>query len=266
MTASNEYDPDRPLDTSVSHYLRTRIQSRRDEVGWYLSLERRREDWDVAMANADKISNLIFNYAENLGGSNESLATRLAQHSDLNPNDSPLILEAVHERLAETVLASLEVGEGRIVKLFQMIRYSEHSDLALHFLKRIGRCFLFGLDLECLVMCRAALESTLIDIIPDDELRGRFPDYVENLKWKGQKSDDQIRWPLDKLIKAAGSNHNGYERWFSDDAKNFADKIRWDANDALHSGSNSGVQLKRCIDDYVTGLLKILNELAMNHE
>ena len=36
------------------------------------------------------------------------------------------------------------------------------------FLRRVGRCFVWGFDPECVILCRGAIETALRDVIDDD--------------------------------------------------------------------------------------------------
>ena len=80
----------------------------------------------------------------------------------------------VHSQTLEshigTDLASMaHAAEDRIHELAQVALQQRPSDKAAAFLKRVARCYLFGFDPECLIMCRSVIDAELLSEISGDE-------------------------------------------------------------------------------------------------
>jgi len=96
-----------------------------------------------------------------------------AQLNADNLRDVIKMLE-VHRQTLEphigTDLASMaHAAEDRIYDLAEMALQERPSDKAAAFLKRVARCYLFGFDPECLLMCRSAMDAELLSEVSGDE-------------------------------------------------------------------------------------------------
>lgn len=95
--------------------------------------------------------------------------------ADARPDDDTL-LKLVWERLL-IVLASdfggsrLLRGANRMLQLLEIVIEAQPSEATLRFLKRISRCFVFGLDSECVILCRGAIDTAFMHAVHDSSMR-----------------------------------------------------------------------------------------------
>jgi len=79
------------------------------------------------------------------------------------------------------VIHSQETAEGRIWDLLDIVARSQPGRRTGAFLRRVSNCYLYGLDAECMVMCRSVLDAELEAEISNDEcidvLGQRTPPY-----------------------------------------------------------------------------------------
>jgi len=75
--------------------------------------------------------------------------------------DSPLKL--VTERfiidLSRDAIDKIEEGASRIFQLYQLVLSSTPSDATQKFLGRLSRCYIWGYDPECVMLCRSVIDT-----------------------------------------------------------------------------------------------------------
>lgn len=80
---------------------------------------------------------------------------------DPQSEDSPLKL--VWERFAIHMsweaIGKIEEGASRIFKLYNLVLRSTPSKSTQQFLGRLSRCYIWGFDPECIILCRAVIDT-----------------------------------------------------------------------------------------------------------
>lgn len=225
---ANEYNPDQPLDYSVSDYLLSRLKSRQSEVAWYLHF--RELDWSEIIQSAERIADAIMKCAEDIGGQEAfvSLIDILeAEEPDKNGNAheifSLVAMEAIEESLAQHVIGALAFARKRIINLLSTSKEMVASARARDFLRRVSRTYLLGFDAECIVMCRSALEAQFDAEISND-------DCITVLRRQLNVSDrDQPLFNLCEKINVAAKLGK-----ITQQIKSLAHEVRDTANTVVH--------------------------------
>lgn len=159
-----DYDPDNPLATKVSDYLSGRLESMKDDISMFLHLEGL--DWDEVTSRARRNAEVLLSGVEELGWfDDQDELDRLLQDRP-EGNSEPAKIErlceigAIDQLLAERAIAALKKAEERFWKLLRLVSLTRSTSRhGQAFLKRISLCYMFGLDAECIVMCRAVLDA-----------------------------------------------------------------------------------------------------------
>jgi hypothetical protein len=169
-----EYNPDDPLSTTLSDYFQCRLESRRDEINWYL--DRRGIDWAQTTKEAISFAKVLidgvanFGWFENLDRLNkvvQECSEELCQQSE----EARLCeIEAVSQFLAERAIKALSIAEKRFWNLLRHVSITRTATTrSREFLKRVSLCYLFGFDTECIVMCRGVLDAAFEAEISTDD-------------------------------------------------------------------------------------------------
>jgi hypothetical protein len=90
------------------------------------------------------------------------------------PEDGSL-MKLVWERLcislaSDLVEGRLVRGANRMLQLIEVVVEAEPSDVTLRFLRRVSRCYVLGLDAECAILCRGALDTAFRSAVSDRDL------------------------------------------------------------------------------------------------
>ncbi len=94
-----------------------------------------------------------------------ALARRPAGESPL----LKLVWERLCVKLAEDFAADrLVVGANRILQLSNLVVRGKPSLATLRFLRHISRCFIWGFDAECVILCRGAMDTAFANAVSDE--------------------------------------------------------------------------------------------------
>jgi len=169
-----DYDPDDPLETRLSDYLMGRLESRKDEINWFLLHEKL--DWDEVTARARRLAQVLLSGVASLGWfDDQDELDRLLQDRPEGDSEPAKIerlceIEAIDQLLAERAIAATKKAERRFWELLRHVSMTRNtSPRGQAFLKRISLCYMFGFDAECIVMCRAVLDAEFQANIPTDD-------------------------------------------------------------------------------------------------
>jgi len=170
----SQYDPDHPLETRLSNYLSGRLESRKDEINWFLLYEKL--DWGEVTSHARRFAEVLLSGVAALGwfDDQDELGRLIREQSegDSKPTSITRIceVEAVDQLLAEKAIAALKSAETRFWKLLRHASLTRRtSPRGQAFLKRISLCYMFEFDAECIVMCRAVLDAEFQAHISTDD-------------------------------------------------------------------------------------------------
>ncbi len=171
------------------------------------------------------------------------LTIRTAQQS--NPGPSELLDEHVCITFGWEVMGMLFAARERFWELLDSVKDRRPSPHAKAFLERVGRCYLFGFDAECIVMCRAVL---------DREFKAEIEDGDVVAWWKTTKNGRKGKSPPLNLYGRIQAAH--YSRRIGKDIKGTADKVRKDGNDAVHKSPSNADALP-----YIQKTVQVLDAL-----
>ena len=95
---------------------------------------------------------------------------------DPRSEDSPLKL--VWEKfiivLSHEAIEKIEEGASRIFQLYNLVLCSQPSKPTQQFLARLSRCFIWGFDPECVILCRAVIDTAFKDRITPEICEKHF--------------------------------------------------------------------------------------------
>ena len=75
--------------------------------------------------------------------------------------------QAMDEEVGRSLVTMQATAEERMWKLILMGKQAIIDSRTSEYLKHVSRCYLLGLDEQCVIMCRSALEAAFLDAIPD---------------------------------------------------------------------------------------------------
>lgn len=130
--------------------------------------ERRRQEWHTEWD--DLISNLP-------PEARDHMHSYMRRRTDFHPRDEEypkepgqftMIWEAAAYSLAHESAGKVHEATNRLFELATVLPSEQPSEAALRFLKRISRCYIWGFDTECVILCGGALENALRDSVTDE--------------------------------------------------------------------------------------------------
>jgi len=149
----------------------------KQRISWFAILEKNFNDKDKEKLLSDK------KVLEGLDTAFKKWAKELASEPEPPSNDEPL-LKYVWERLEANLAHDfarevLELGATRTLQLWGLIlSEAELPKNTIEFLSRVSRCFIWGFDAECVILCRSAIDTHLRETISDslcDKYEGPSP-------------------------------------------------------------------------------------------
>ncbi len=94
----------------------------------------------------------------------------LCQEQPTAPQDEASPLKLVWERLlidlSWQAVGRIEEAAKRMLRLYELVLRTKPSQATQKFLGRLGRCYVWGFDSECIILCRAVLDTAFRDIVP----------------------------------------------------------------------------------------------------
>lgn len=179
MQSGNEptglfYDPERPLSDAIDFFIDLHRNEREEHRQWRLA--QLREDYKNALDNINtNAAALMRGAGELVSMEGQLFVDVLAGLEDEagSTEERKLLKEALFEELQYLVGCDVvrlcEAAEANIVMLLVLGRRGRPSGRGQSFLKRVGRCYLYGFDAKCVVMCRSVLDAELeAEIAADD--------------------------------------------------------------------------------------------------
>lgn len=136
---------------------------------------------------------------------------------DLNPQDEDSPLRPVWDSLviaqAEDAICKIDDGASRMLNLYRLVLRNKPSETTQAFLSRLGRCYVWGFDSECVMLCRSIIDTAFKDTIEEEIC----------------KKHGQQRYDLSNRIWAAFK-----ERIICKDIKDKALKVKTRGDKAVH--------------------------------
>lgn len=146
--------------------------------------------------------------------------------------------------VAHDAMERLEGSSTRVAELLNVILLHQFDDRTAAYLARVARLYVYGFEIEALVMCRSALEAALQDVLPDEVMSEQGfvkagPEYT-------------------LASRIAAAERMGY---FDGEKKRAAHVLRKASNEAVHTapgflqdGVGSGVEAIQMLADLLDAL------------
>ena len=113
-------------------------------------------------------ADLLITGAQELTGP-DIISTLKAAHSS-HPKAFELLDEHVCITFGWEAMGMLSVARSRFLELLLLLKERELTNPAKAFLQRVARCYVFGFDAECVVMCRAVLDRVFETEVSGDDV------------------------------------------------------------------------------------------------
>ena len=102
----------------------------------------------------------------------------LPQESPPDPQDDESPLKLVWERfiinMSWEAIGKIEEGASRIFQLYNLVLSSSPSKSTQQFLGRLSRCYVWGFDPECIILCRAVIDTAFQKSVDYDICKRHF--------------------------------------------------------------------------------------------
>ena len=164
-----------------------------------------------------------------------------------------LVQEHVCIEFGWQVMKMLATARERFLDLLFLLQDREPSPSAKAFLQRVARCYLFGFDAECVVMCRAVLDREFGEtVVDDDQVSEWWESYKNTPKGKNYRGKRPPYGNLRAKIQAAV-----FAEMIEEADGKAADVVRKRGNDGVHKNPDKDDAL-----DAVEKTLQVLDALA----
>ncbi len=162
------------------------------------------------------------------------------------PGEETLLLKLVWERLCvqlawEAVGERVVTGAYRILQLTELVVKGNPSPATLRFLRRVSRCFVWGFDAECVILCRGVIDAAFTDAISDAVCD------------KHKLAKARFGHTLTNRIKAAR-----LEGVIDEDTKNRAFRVNTPATQAVHVNPEEAVDVLKILQDTTTVIQRLV--------
>jgi len=137
-------------------------------------------------------------------------------------------------------IRKIEEGASRIFRLYKLVLISAPSESTQRFLSRLSRCFVWGFDPECIILCRAVIDTAFRDTVSDEVCEKHF-------------GKNGYEFNLSKKIQAAYK-----EGIINDQIKNKAFRIKNRGDKAVHYQPD----ITRNVWETICDTLAVLEEIT----
>jgi hypothetical protein len=131
--------------------------------------------------------------------------------------------EEIDIRFAREALGMVKDSHSRFLALLNLAVSLEASWRARAFLQRVSRCYLYGFNAECVVMCRSVLESEFEAEVPNDDCITALGDPVRRDRKNRPIFDFNDRTRAAVILKRITA-----------EVAQLSDDVREDGRDAVH--------------------------------
>jgi len=162
-------------------------------------------DASEIMDDSEHLARVIFHGAKDLV-SDESIARAQEELESLfAAPDSPekeMLVPHVHrvidEQIGRVIVSMQASAESRFMKLVLLGKKALIDSRTGDYLRRVSQCYLVGLDEQCVIMCRSALEAAFLQTVPD-----RTCDQVAEVRKTPRPGRETPEYTLDDRMRAA---------------------------------------------------------------
>jgi len=79
-----------------------------------------------------------------------------------------LVWEKLAIKMSWEAISRIETATNRMLQLYRLVLQMCPSKPIRQFLERLSRCYIFGFDPECIIMCRSVLDTAFRERVPDE--------------------------------------------------------------------------------------------------
>jgi hypothetical protein len=99
----------------------------------------------------------------------------LSKRPELSSPELRLLWERLVVWLAWDSIGTIRDGAVRAMQIWNVVLQSEPSAPTLSFLRHVSKCYVWGFDSECVILCRGVLDSAFRDAVPDELCEKHYP-------------------------------------------------------------------------------------------
>jgi hypothetical protein len=214
-------------------------------------------DADAIMEEAERLAHTILGGAQDVISS-ESVAEAQRRLHELfsGPEDEAAealrrnVMQVMDEVVGESVVEMQATAENRLLRLVLLGARVAVDWRTADYLRRISRCYLFGLDEQCVILCRTALEAAYLHAIPDTDCVKHCPKEPRS----GRKRPEYSLRDRIEVADKAGRLDKG-QTTFAKDVKNRAD-------DLLHPERTRKILDQNQLDVIVLKTIQVIEALT----
>lgn len=212
------------METALDSYEQDRAQ--------YLERESRRlgPDGSEKLARFNKAADSLVKGMHDLAGV-EGVASLAELASSIQFEDSKPF-ELLDEHMCITcgweAMTMLSTARERFLDLLLLLRDRQPCNRARAFLQRVARCYLFGFDAECVVMCRAVLDREFEAEISGEDVESWWGWYKSTDNGRNDKCKNAPKILWGRIQTAL------FKRRLTQEEFDAADTVRDRGNDAVH--------------------------------
>jgi hypothetical protein len=79
-----------------------------------------------------------------------------------------LIWDRISILLAHNAIGKICLGADRVLELLRIVLNTSPSEPTRQFLGRLARCYIWGFEAECVILCRAVLDTAFKDAVDNE--------------------------------------------------------------------------------------------------
>jgi hypothetical protein len=109
------------------------------------------------------------------------------------------VRRVIEEEIGHKVVEMQRIAETRWMRLVLMGEKAWLQPKPRAYLEQVVKCYLFGFDTECIIMCRSAIESMFRQVVPPELCKARSrklglsrPDYSLDARIKIAQEEDMV--------------------------------------------------------------------------
>ena len=106
----------------------------------------------------------------------QSLSQKIPKQFNDDTFFLPLVKERLEIELAKIPLDKLCQGAQRIINLYLIALSIPPQKPILHYLNRLSRCYIWGFDPECIMLCRSVIDSAFKKAVNDKICKEKLGD------------------------------------------------------------------------------------------
>jgi hypothetical protein len=213
------------------------------------------KDMQNLMESSEKWADLLFQVGSSPLSEKSAIDAQIFIYKLQESHNEKLrehVEKILDEHIGKFIVKMQYIAENRFLKLIDMGQSALINVKTLEYLRRATLCYLFGLDEQCLIMCRSVLEAAFLDTVPDI-------DCEKNLKVakKPRHGRTKIEYTLSDRIATLQNKSTKYRELCKE-----AYLINKSANELIHPDRDAHNFPLNRIDDLLKKTIQIVKELS----